>query len=78
MVMKHLMSGLVLLVGVTGTAFGQTSSTNDSPVHPGTAILDSMGIVAGAPDQASKGNVQDTAATPSVRATPTSSTGRQP
>jgi hypothetical protein len=41
---------------MTVVAYGQgnvvTPRSSDRPVHPGTAILDAMGIVAGAPVQA--------------------------
>ncbi|HEY2619055.1 MAG TPA: hypothetical protein VGI78_17070 [Acetobacteraceae bacterium] len=50
--MKTVMAGLVLLVGMAGVGYCQSraSDQSDRPVHPGTALLDSMGIVAGAPD----------------------------
>ncbi len=64
--MKHMLAGLALLVGANGAAFCQT---NDRPVHPGTAILDSMGIVAGAPDQMPKRDAQADTAKPTMPAT---------
>ena len=59
--------GLVALVSMSAAAYGQnnvaTVPSTGVPVHPGTAILDAMGIYAGAPakagptvPQASKGN----------------------
>ena len=33
----------------TGVAYSQTKTPENSPVHPGTAILDAMGIYAGEP-----------------------------
>lgn len=39
---------LALLAGTSVAAYGQsTSRVGVGPVHPGTAILDSMGIIAG-------------------------------
>jgi len=47
--MKYVVVGLALCVGLSGAAHSQGSVTAapDRSVHPGTAILDSMGIVAG-------------------------------
>lgn len=50
--------GLVALVSMSSAAYGQnnvaTAPSTGVPVHPGTAILDAMGIVAGAPVLASR------------------------
>ena len=48
--MKYVIVGLTVLVGMTVAAHSQSrgSATSDEPAHPGTAILDSMGIFAGA------------------------------
>jgi hypothetical protein len=50
--MKTVMAGLVLLVGMAGAGYCQSRVPGqpDRPVHPGTALLDSMGIGAGASD----------------------------
>jgi hypothetical protein len=50
--MKTVMAGLALLVGMAGAGYCQSRvpDQSDRPVHPGTALLDSMGIVAGASD----------------------------
>jgi hypothetical protein len=64
--MKHAVIGFALLVGTIGAGYCQsrTSDQPDRPIHPGTALLDSMGIVAGAPDATPMNKVQsDTAAT---------------
>ena len=46
---------LAVLASMSIAAYGQgngaTAPSTDVPVHPGTAILDAMGIVAGAPVQ---------------------------
>jgi hypothetical protein len=49
--MKCIIAGLTVLVGMTAAAHSQSSgpATPGQPVHPGTAILDSMGIFAGMP-----------------------------
>jgi len=48
--------GLVALVSMSSAAYGQnnvaTAPSTGVPVHPGTAILDAMGIYAGAPAEA--------------------------
>lgn len=46
-----LIVSIVVLGSLSGTAHSQNSPQigNDEPVHPGTAILDSMGIYAGKP-----------------------------
>ena len=50
--------GLVALVSMSAAAYGQnnlataTATSTGVPVHPGTAILDAMGIYAGAPAEA--------------------------
>jgi hypothetical protein len=50
--MKTVMAGLALLVGMAGAGYCQSraSDQSDRPVHPGTALLDSIGIGAGVPD----------------------------
>lgn len=50
--MKTLAAGLALLLGISGAAHCQSSApgSSDRPVHPGTALLDRMGIFAGAPE----------------------------
>lgn len=47
--MKCVIVGLTVLVGMTVAAHSQSSgsATPGEPVHPGTAILDSLGIPAG-------------------------------
>ena len=54
--MKSLVAGLAVLVGLSGIAYGQNSlpAPDERPMHPGTALLDSMGIYAGAPDPAAR------------------------
>ena len=43
--MKYVIVGLTVLVGMTVAAHSQSrgSATSDERVHPGTAILDSIG-----------------------------------
>jgi hypothetical protein len=47
---------LAALAGVSIAAYGQNNVTTatSGPVHPGTTILDAMGIVAGAPAEAGR------------------------
>ncbi len=47
--MKRTILVLTIVVGSAAAAFAQSNSpsTQTEPVHPGTAILDSMGIYAG-------------------------------
>ena len=47
---------LAALASVSIAAYGQNNVTTatSGPVHPGTTILDAMGILAGAPVQASR------------------------
>ena len=50
--------GLAALVSMSAAAYGQTNvataPSTGVPVHPGTAILDAMGIYAGAPAEADR------------------------
>jgi hypothetical protein len=50
-IMKFTLPGLALLIGMSGAAHCQSSipASNGDAVHPGTALLDSMGIFAGLP-----------------------------
>jgi hypothetical protein len=66
--MKLVAVGLALQVGMVSLGQAQTS---DRPVHPGTALLDSMGIVAGAPDPGPTDKPPSAAASSGVVATPT-------
>lgn len=76
--MKSSMAGLVLLMGMFGVPLAQTSTplTNDRPTHPGTAILDSMGIAAGA-ERTTTNNPPVHADVPAMPATPASAAGKQ-
>jgi hypothetical protein len=49
--MKSLVAGLALFLSISGAAYCQSSApaSSDGQVHPGTALLDRMGIFAGAP-----------------------------
>jgi hypothetical protein len=49
--MKFTLAGFALLLGMSGAAHSQSSNPtlNGDAVHPGTALLDSMGIFAGLP-----------------------------
>ena len=49
-----LLVSLAALAGVSATAYGQNNVATGGPVHPGTTILDAMGILAGAPVQAGR------------------------
>jgi hypothetical protein len=64
--MKHLAVAAALLLGMGSAGYGQTgvpaAQLNTQSVHPGTAILDSMGIVAGAPDKTEKAEASSAAA----------------
>jgi hypothetical protein len=50
-VMKYMLTAMVVLAAMGGGAYSQnvTQKPGDQPVHPGTAILDRMGIFAGNP-----------------------------
>ena len=48
------------------------------PVHPGTALLDSMGIYAGEPEPAQKADAKASVPGTTVIASPNSATGKQP
>jgi hypothetical protein len=58
--MKTAMAGLALLVGMAGAGYCQSRAPDqsDRPVHPGTALLDSMGIGADVPDTMPAHNVR--------------------
>jgi hypothetical protein len=58
--MKRVIASMVVLVGLSGAGYCQNSAStaNDRPVHPGTALLDSMGIVAGAPEPVETADTQ--------------------
>ena len=58
--MRCVVSGLALLVGLSSAAYCQNSvpTADGRPVHPGTAILDSMGIFAGVPDPGEQQDAQ--------------------
>lgn len=46
--MKYMLMSVVILAAMSGAAYSQrTSQSADQRVHPGTAILDRMGIFAG-------------------------------
>ena len=49
--MKCSLMAIVMLASLNGVAYSQGSphTATDQPVHPGTAILDSLGIDAGKP-----------------------------
>ena len=49
-----LLVSLAALASVSVAAYGQNNVATGGPVHPGTAVLDTMGIVAGAPVQAGR------------------------
>lgn len=78
--MKSLVAGLAVFVGLSGIAYCQNSlpGSNERPVHPGTALLDSMGIYAGAPDTAEQRDAQASLADPAVIASPNGTVGKQP
>ena len=72
--MKHVMAGMVVLVGLSSAGYCQNSvsAADDRPVHPGTALLDSMGIVAGAPEPAETADTHPGATRTSAVASPDS------
>jgi hypothetical protein len=53
--MKFVVVNLAILAGLSGAAYCQDSvrPQDGRTMHPGTALLDSVGIVAGAPDAVS-------------------------
>lgn len=53
--MKFALANLAILVGLSGAAYCQDGARtqDDRNVHPGTALLDSAGILAGASDAVS-------------------------
>ena len=77
--MKCLVAGLALLVGLSGVAYCQNSipASNERQVHPGTAILDSMGIVAGAPDPAEQRDARASLPGTTVIVSPSGTAGKQ-
>ena len=76
--MKQLIAGLVVLVGLSSAGYCQNdaSTANDRPVHPGTALLDSMGIFAGAPEPAKAADTQTGVTHTSAVASPDSTRGK--
>ena len=76
--MKHVIAGIVLLAGLSSAGYCQNnaSTTDDRPVHPGTALLDSMGIVAGAPETAKTADTQEGVTHTSAVASPDSTRGK--
>ena len=50
-IMKRALTAVILLYALSGVTYSQNASQTDKeqPEHPGTAILDSMGIFAGNP-----------------------------
>ncbi len=77
--MKYPIAGVALLIGMAGTAYCQGSGTASErgPVHPGTALLDSMGIYAGTPQVAQRPGAQ-TASSATSDAAPNTAPGKQP
>ena len=68
-IVKSPLIAIVVLGSLAGTAYSQNSSQtgNEQPVHPGTAILDNMGIYAGNPmpvQRSLQAKSTDTQATP--------------
>jgi hypothetical protein len=70
--MKSALAGITVLIGLSGAALCQnkTPTPGNSVVHPGTALLDSLGIVAGAPDPVPEKDAQADAGNMLVRAAP--------
>jgi len=64
---KRPLIAILVLGSLAGTAYSQNTpqTGNEQPVHPGTAILDKMGIDAGKPMpvQSSQAKSTDTEAT---------------
>jgi hypothetical protein len=58
--MKFALANLTILVGLAGAAYCQDGvrAQDGRSVHPGTALLDSEGIFAGAPDPARTNKAQ--------------------
>ena len=70
--MKCALAGLAVLIGLSGAAVCQnkTPTPGNRLVHPGTALLDSLGIVAGAPDPVPQKDAQVDTGSMLVRAAP--------
>lgn len=78
--MKAVTVGLAFLIAMGGVAYCQSSvpKANEHATHPGTALLDSMGIVAGAPDATGTRDAQATLPSTTVVASPNGTPGKQP
>lgn len=78
--MKYAIIGLAMLAGTAGAGYCQSQTYDQSgrPVHPGTALLDSMGIYAGDPQPEQKADARPSAPGTTVIASPNNATGKRP
>jgi hypothetical protein len=77
--MKYAVAGIVLLIGTGSAALCQDRmpASGNGIVHPGTALLDSMGIIAGAPEVTGNDDSRAKLSTATVVASPDSNTRKQ-
>ena len=77
--MKYVVAGIALLIGMASAGYCQNRmpTSESGPVHPGTALLDAMGIPAGAPEATDKGDTQPKLSSASGIASPDSNSRKQ-
>jgi hypothetical protein len=77
--MKYVVAGIMLLIGTGSAAYCQNRLpvSDNGPVHPGTALLDSLGIFAGVPEAAGKDDSQARLSSATVTASPESNTRKR-